>query len=146
MKLDKAVVIGGSIAGLLAARVLAERFESVTIVETDKLPLQPEKRKGVAQSVQPHVLFTRGYRILEELFPGIGSQLSAAGAQSIDWAREFHLFMQGKWNQTAATPSDIVSFTCSRPLLEWAIRQRLLEFDNVQFVDSYLAPTRKNRK
>ncbi|MBD0263419.1 MAG: monooxygenase [Tolypothrix sp. Co-bin9] len=139
MKLDKAVVIGGSIAGLLAARVLAERFESVTIVETDKLPLQPEKRKGVAQSVQPHVLFTRGYRILEELFPGIGSQLSAAGAQSIDWAREFHLFMQGKWNQTAATPSDIVSFTCSRPLLEWAIRQRLVEFANVQFVEQHRA-------
>ena len=59
--------IGGSIAGMLAARVLADRFESVTIVETDKLPLQPQMRKGVPQSVQPHVLFARGYRILEEL-------------------------------------------------------------------------------
>ncbi len=92
MRLEKAVVIGGSIAGMLAARVLADRFESVTIVETDKLPLQPQMRKGVPQSVQPHVLFARGYRILEELFPGIGSQLSAAGAIPIDWAREFHIF------------------------------------------------------
>ncbi|MDF5721112.1 MAG: hypothetical protein PUP91_11655 [Rhizonema sp. PD37] len=78
MRLKNAVVIGGSIAGMLAARVLAERFESVTIVETDQLPLQPEVRKGVPQSPQPHVLLTRGYRILEELFPGIGSELSAA--------------------------------------------------------------------
>ncbi|MGB6296294.1 MAG: hypothetical protein WBF90_08920 [Rivularia sp. (in: cyanobacteria)] len=80
MKKDKAVVIGGSIAGLLTARVLAESFESVTIIESDKLPLQPDKRKGVPQSVQPHVLFTKGYRILEELFPGIGNDLSAACA------------------------------------------------------------------
>ena len=88
MSFKNAVVIGGSIAGMLAARVLADRFESVTIVETDQLPLQPEVRKGVAQSPQPHVLLTRGYRILEELFPGIGSDLSAAGALSIDWVRE----------------------------------------------------------
>jgi len=54
-----AVVIGGSIARLLSARVLADYFESVAIVETDKLPEKPEARKGVPQSVQPHVLFTR---------------------------------------------------------------------------------------
>lgn len=56
MKLEKTVVIGGSIAGLLAARVLAEYCDSVTIIERDKLPLQPHNRKGVPQSVQPHVL------------------------------------------------------------------------------------------
>ncbi|MDP8962563.1 MAG: monooxygenase, partial [Cyanobacteriota bacterium] len=114
-----AVVIGGSIAGLLSARVLADYFKSVAIVETDKLPEKPEARKGVPQSVQPHVLFTRGYRILEELFPGIGTELSAAGALSIDWTREFHHFGERGWGQSAEEPSEIVSFTCSRPLLEW---------------------------
>jgi len=96
-----AVVIGGSIARLLSARVLADYFESVAIVETDKLPEKPEARKGVPQSVQPHVLFTRGYRILEELFPGIGTELSTAGALSIDWTREFHHFGEGGWSQSA---------------------------------------------
>ena len=139
MKLKNAVVIGGSIAGMLAARVLADRFESVTIVETDQLPLQPEVRKGVPQSPQPHVLLTRGYRILEELFPGIGSELSAAGALSIDWVREFHHFVQGKWSLNDVAPSEIVSFTCSRPLVEWAIRQKLTEFPQVNFVEKHRA-------
>jgi 2-polyprenyl-6-methoxyphenol hydroxylase-like FAD-dependent oxidoreductase len=134
---QKAVVIGGSIAGLLSARVLADRFESVTIVESDKLPVKPEIRKGVPQSPQPHVLFTRGYRILEELFPGIGTQLSAAGALKIDWAREFHHFGQGGWSQLAEEPSEVVSFTCSRPLLEWTIRQRLKEFSQVRFIEQH---------
>ena len=132
-----AVVIGGSIAGLLSARVLAEYFESVAIVETDKLPEKPEARKGVPQSVQPHVLFTRGYRILEELFPGIGTELSTAGALSIDWTREFHHFGEGGWSQSAEEPSEIVSFTCSRPLLEWTIRRRLASFQQVQFVEQH---------
>ncbi len=134
---DKAVVIGGSIAGLLAARVLAESFESVTIIESDKLPLEPDKRKGVPQSVQPHVLLTKGYRTLEELFPGIGADLSAAGALSIDWAREFHVYTQGKWSLNPTQPSDIISFTCSRPLLEWVIRQRLQKFSQVQFLEQH---------
>ncbi|MEM6754951.1 MAG: monooxygenase [Cyanobacteria bacterium P01_C01_bin.38] len=137
MKKDKAVVIGGSIAGLLAARVLAESFESVTIIESDKLPLEPDKRKGVPQSVQPHVLFTKGYRILEELFPGIGEDLSAAGALSIDWAREFYVYIQGKWTLNCTQPSDIVSFTCSRPLLEWVIRKRLQNYPQVQFLEQH---------
>lgn len=137
MKKDKAVVIGGSIAGLLTARVLAESFESVTIIESDKLPVEPDKRRGVAQSVQPHVLFTKGYRILEELFPGIGDDLSAAGALSIDWAREFHVYIQGKWSLNPTEASDIVSFTCSRPLLEWVIRRRLQQFSNVQFLEQH---------
>lgn len=95
MKREKAIVIGGSIAGLLSARVLSEYFTSVVIVERDRLPLQPEKRQGVPQSVQPHVLFARGYRILSELFPGIGSQLTAANALTIDWVQEFHFFSKG---------------------------------------------------
>ncbi|MBV6624824.1 MAG: monooxygenase [Rivularia sp. (in: Bacteria)] len=137
MKKDKAVIIGGSIAGLLTARVLAENFESVTIIESDKLPLEAAKRKGVPQSVQPHVLFTKGYRILEELFPDIGNDLTAAGALSIDWVREFHVYIQGKWNFNSSQHSDIISFTCSRPLLEWVIRKRLQEFSQVEFLEQH---------
>lgn len=130
------VVIGGSIAGMLAARVLAD-YCAVTIVETDNLPTQPHARKGVPQSVQPHVLITKGYRVIEELFPGIGKELQAAGALPIDWAQEFYHFMRGEWNAIAPSPSDIISFTCTRPLLEWCIRQRLANFSNVQFLEQH---------
>ncbi len=134
---NNAIVIGGSIAGMLSARVLSDCFSEVIIVETDKLPPHPDARKGVPQSVQPHVLFTRGYRILEELFPGIGAELTAAGALRIDWGREFYHFSHKGWGATAKTPSEIVSFTCSRPLLEWAIRRRLGDLPNVRFIEQH---------
>ncbi|HEY9902718.1 MAG TPA: monooxygenase, partial [Candidatus Sericytochromatia bacterium] len=63
--------------------------------------------------------------------------MSAAGALSIDWTREFHHFGEGGWSQSAEEPSEIVSFTCSRPLLEWAIRRRLASFQQVQFVEQH---------
>lgn len=137
MKREHAIVIGASIAGLLSARVSREHFASVTIIERDKLPLYPEKRRGVPQSVQPHVLLTRGYRILEELFPGIGVELSTKGAQQIDWVREFHYFARGNWSPKVDTVSDVVSFTCSRPLLEWAVRTQLSEITNIKFVEEH---------
>lgn len=133
----QAVVIGGSIAGLLAARVLVEFYDSVVIVESDALPQSPEARRGVPQSPQPHVLFAKGYQILEALFPGIGKDLEAAGAIKIDWAREFHHFDFGAWNQCDRTPSQIVSYTCSRPLLEWAIRQKLSAYSSIQWLSEH---------
>jgi 2-polyprenyl-6-methoxyphenol hydroxylase-like FAD-dependent oxidoreductase len=128
------IVIGGSIAGLLAARVLAERFERVTIVDRDRLPLTAEPRRGVPQSVQPHVLFTKGYRILEELFPGIGEALSAAGAVPFDWGKDFRYFQRGNWASTLEEVSGLKSYTCTRPLLESVIRQRVSQLSNVEFL------------
>lgn len=131
---ERAIVIGGSIAGMLAARVLADDRTTVAIVDTDTLPSQPQPRQGVPQSVQPHVLFAKGYRILEELFPGIGAELAAAGALSIDWLREFHHFTYGDWSANTTSTSGIISCTCSRPLLEWAVRRRVLKIPNIEII------------
>ncbi|MEM7590675.1 MAG: NAD-binding protein [Cyanobacteria bacterium P01_A01_bin.83] len=49
---NSAVVIGGSITGLVAARVLVEHFDKVTILERDRLPEQPEFRQGVPQQMK----------------------------------------------------------------------------------------------
>jgi len=131
-----AIVIGGSIAGLLTARVLAEYFEQVIIVERDQLPKTAIPCRGVPQSAQPHVLFTLGYRILEELFPGIGKDLEAAGAVPIDWGREFHYFHQGSWNATCEDDSGLVSVTCTRPLLEATIRRHVAKLSNVEWLEN----------
>ena len=77
---DRAIVIGGSIAGLLSARILSEYFQQVIILDRDKLPQTSEARRGVPQSVQPHVLLTKGYRILAEFFPDLPQQLHDNGA------------------------------------------------------------------
>ena len=132
---DRAIVIGGSIAGLLSARVLADYFERVTIIDRDILPDTPQARRGVPQSVQPHVLFTKGYRILGEFFPGIEKQLETNGALTIDWAREFQHHVEGHWGLKTDDPSNIVSITCSRYLLEWTIRQELLKLPRIDFVE-----------
>ncbi|MBW4534806.1 MAG: hypothetical protein KME09_12805 [Pleurocapsa minor HA4230-MV1] len=132
---EKAIVIGGSIAGLLSARVLADYFQQVLILERDRLPETPEARRGVPQSVQPHVLFTKGYRILGELLPDVAEQLQSNGALSIDWAREFKHYNQGHWGTEAIEPSEIVSITCSRYLLEWTIRQELVKLPRIKILE-----------
>jgi len=131
---QSAIVIGGSIAGLLAARILSEQFEQVTIVDRDKLPLTSEPRRGVPQSVQPHVLFTRGYQILEELFPGIGETLAAADGVPFDWGRDFLYFQAGNWTPTTETAIGLTSYTCTRPLLESTVRQYVSKLPNVEFL------------
>ena len=132
---NRAIVIGGSIAGLLSARVLSDYFNRVIILDRDELPAIPQARRGVPQSVQPHVLFAKGYRILAEFFPSIEEQLEANGALSIDWAREFRHFVEGHWG-IESEASDIVSVTCSRYLLEWTIRQELLKLPGIEILGS----------
>ena len=46
---ERAVVIGGSMGGLVAARVLADAYERVTVLDRDALPAAPAARKGVPQ-------------------------------------------------------------------------------------------------
>jgi 2-polyprenyl-6-methoxyphenol hydroxylase-like FAD-dependent oxidoreductase len=129
-----AIVIGGSIAGLLAARVLSEYFEQVTIIDRDQLPLTSEPRRGVPQSVQPHVLYAKGYQILETLFPGIGEALSEAGAVPFDWGKDFLYFQAGHWTPTTEAPVGLKSYTCTRPLLESTIRQQVSKIPNLKFL------------
>src|SRR5712672_851642 len=77
---EHAVVLGASMGGLLAARVLADFFRTVTVVERDVLPDDPVNRRGVPQDRHPHALLARGAQILDELFPGILNELVADGA------------------------------------------------------------------
>ncbi|MEM8720756.1 MAG: FAD-dependent monooxygenase [Cyanobacteria bacterium P01_G01_bin.39] len=129
---DRVIVIGGSIAGLISARVLADYFQQVIIIERDELSSTPQARRGVPQSVQPHVLLTKGYRLLEEFFPGIEAKLRDNAALSIDWGQEFHHYFEKHWGIATPEPSDIVSVTCSRYLLEWIIRQELIKLPKIE--------------
>src|SRR5688500_2601312 len=79
-----AVVIGGSLAGMLAARVLAEHFSRVTLLERDIYPGTAEARTGVPQARHAHALMMRGRLIFEQLFPGLQAELTAAGAPLVD--------------------------------------------------------------
>ncbi|MDT7783104.1 MAG: hypothetical protein QOF58_1523 [Pseudonocardiales bacterium] len=117
----KAVVIGGGIAGLLAARVLSESHE-VVVLERDKLSDEPEYRSGVPQGRHVHGLLVRGGEIMEELFPGLRDELVRAGAHLTD-AGEARLLNTAGWLAGAETGLPLL--TVSRPLLETHIRRRV---------------------
>ena len=70
-------------AGLLTARVLADRVDHVSIVERDELPDTAGDRKGVPQGRHAHGLLPAGERVLRDLFPGMLDELIAAGAQRV---------------------------------------------------------------
>jgi flavin-dependent dehydrogenase len=128
-----AVVLGSSMAGLLAARVLADHFERVTLVERDHLPDTPEYRVGVPQARHAHVLLTRGQVILEELFPGIRRQLVDAGGVEFDAARDLAWLTPAGWG--ARFTSGLIAVATTRALLEWTVRRRLREFPEVRIRD-----------
>ena len=67
---EHAVVLGASMGGLLAARVLADFYETATVVERDVLADDAVNRRGVPQGRHVHALLGRGSQVLAELFPG----------------------------------------------------------------------------
>ena len=81
---DRAVVLGGSMAGLLAARVLADAYAEVVVVERDELPHAAAHRRGVPQSRHIHGLLAGGQQALEELFDGLTAELVDLGAPAGD--------------------------------------------------------------
>lgn len=128
-----AVVMGGSIAGMLTAQVLTKHFDRVIIVERDLLKeaAEPTQRPGVPQSFHAHALLLRGQQILEHLFPGIITELADSDAPIINWtADSLWLSIRG-W--VPRFDSQLITRTCSRNLLEWTIRKRLTANDRVEW-------------
>jgi len=129
-----ALVIGGSIAGLLASRILSTRFDRVTVVERDNFSREPVPRKGIPQASHTHIMLRRGTDILEHLFPGIRGQLVAAGAPLVDMANDIAWLTPFGWG--VRFPSELVMLACSRDLLEWSVRRRVAALPNVRFLES----------
>jgi len=131
--LRHAVVTGAGVAGLLAVRVLAERFDAVTLVERDALPAAAEPRKGVPQGSHVHLLLVRGRLIVEALFPGLADELRAAGAVALNGGRDLAWHHAGGWR--ARHDSELVFLSMTRSLLESRIAARVRALPNVRIVD-----------
>ncbi|MBX0293924.1 FAD-dependent oxidoreductase [Haloarcula nitratireducens] len=126
---DRAVVVGASVAGLLAARVLSDGFERVTVVERDSLSDDSTPRKGVPQSKHPHALLEAGRATIEDLFPGYCEELLSEGGVLIDGASDVEFYDEGGF--LADGPERIPQYIATRPLIEYVARRRLAEFDGV---------------
>lgn len=129
-----AVVIGASIAGLLAARALSEVFSLVTVFDRDVLPDEPGIRRGAPQGRQAHALLARGADALDQLFPGFVAEMIASGAVAGDPQRDFRWYLDGYLLCPAA--SGLTNIALTRPLIESLIRARTAALDGVRIVGS----------
>ncbi|MDI2131138.1 NAD(P)/FAD-dependent oxidoreductase [Yinghuangia seranimata] len=129
----QALVIGAGVAGLTAARVLADHFERVLLVEAGALPPVAGPRGGVPQARHVHGMLARGASALESLFPGLQAELVAAGAPLFDHGLLASTTVAA--GRVPRTPGGVQAHAFSRDLLEWALRRRVAEQPRVSVRD-----------
>jgi 2-polyprenyl-6-methoxyphenol hydroxylase-like FAD-dependent oxidoreductase len=138
-----AVVLGASMAGLLAARSLSEFYDAVTVVERDPLPdVLPDQgvaRRGVPQGRHLHGLLPRGAQVLEELFPGILDELILDGAHYLDGRdlSRLHYELGGHRVVSTGSAPSVTAYLATRPFLEEHVRARLRTMPNVSLLDEH---------
>src|SRR6201999_2292138 len=142
-----AVVIGASIAGLSAARVLSDFFDRVTVFERDELPGAPANRAAVPQDQHLHMLMARGAIEFENLFPGLLKDMVAAGVPMLENRPDcIHLGAAGHVLGTGHTLRDeFTAYVPSRPHLEWQLRKRVQDIANVEILRRSVAEPRFDR-
>lgn len=129
MNFNKAVVIGGGIAGLLCARVLSDVSKEVTVFEKENLPADFSARKGVSQGFHNHTLLDSGRRILDEYFPGFSEELIKLGNKKVDQTAGLKWFHHGVWKYRK--PTDLPMNIQSRWHLEGLVRKHIKKIDNI---------------
>ncbi len=138
----RAIVLGASMAGLLAARVLADFYSSVTIVERDKFPYEPANRRGVPQGRHPHMLMARAPQIIDELFPGCMQEVLDSGGMAWndgDLSKACLTFGNHRLAAmgTIPQPSTYVSYACTRAFLDWHVRRRVRDLRNITMLQGH---------
>ncbi|ULE33828.1 FAD-binding oxidoreductase [Mycobacterium sp. IDR2000157661] len=126
-----AVIIGGSIAGIAAAKVCSDTFERVIVLEKDPPHRRREGRPGAAQGWHLHHLLTAGRVELERMFPGIIDDMVREGAFDVDMAAQYRIRLGGTWKKPGTGAIQIVC--AGRPLLEWCVRRRLDDEPRISF-------------
>lgn len=125
---ESVVVAGAGMAGLLAARALAEHTAHVVVVDRDRLPGAAGPRARVPQGRQLHILLSAGLEHLRVAFPGIEDQLLGLGAARVDgpgvWVHQGGAYrMRGDLGRPG--------LSLTRPLLEQVVRERVAALPGV---------------
>ncbi|WP_442819193.1 NAD(P)/FAD-dependent oxidoreductase [Streptomyces sp. NBC_01236] len=131
--LRSAVVLGGSLAGLLAARALVEFADVVTVVERDVLPDGPERRKNLPQAQHVHTLWSGGAKAMEELVPGVTGLLAEAGAHRVPLTKDMVALSSQGWFRRWDESHHMI--LCSRDLLDATVRAQILGDDRIKLVE-----------
>ncbi|NNL58784.1 MAG: 2-polyprenyl-6-methoxyphenol hydroxylase-like oxidoreductase [Nitrosopumilus sp.] len=126
---EKAMVIGGSIAGLLAARVLSDHFKDIILIEKDSSMDDGKARIETPQANHIHILLVRGREILQGFFPELEKELLKKGANKIDFLNDSRYRLPSGW--APKFNSGIITFACTRTLLENTIRHQIQKIPKI---------------
>lgn len=129
----RALVLGGGLAGMLAARALAPHVGAVTVVERDRYPDGPGLRRGVPQAQHAHLLMSGGAAVIDELLPGTVDRLLGAGAYRIGLPEGTVSLTAYGWQHRFPAAGYMV--TCGRPLLDWVVREQVLRDPRVTVLE-----------
>jgi 2-polyprenyl-6-methoxyphenol hydroxylase-like FAD-dependent oxidoreductase len=136
---ERAIVIGGSMAGLMTARVLSDFFDEVTVLERDQIEDRPANHKSVPQGNHLHALLLGGLQIMSTLYPDFTNKLHRLGAVRLRPGKDGAIvFPNGKvygFGSAVREPRDLgFDIYCqSRGLLEHCVRQCTLASANVKY-------------
>ncbi|MFE7778342.1 NAD(P)/FAD-dependent oxidoreductase [Streptomyces sp. NPDC057445] len=119
-----ALVLGGGLAGLLAATALADRVDGVTVLERDRFPDSAAPRRGLPQGHHSHILMRGGVEAIDELLPGTVELLYAAGAKKR--GLPFGALARGPEGWMERLETDAYLLLCSRDLLDHIVRRQVL--------------------
>lgn len=125
----RAVVVGAGLAGMLAAAVLSTAgVDEVVVLDRDELPDGPEHRRGLPQGRHAHLLMAGGLAAMEELVPGVSlrKRLLAAGAHEVSLSSGMLARTPEGWLRRWRREGPVM-LTCSRALLDWTVREAVLE-------------------
>jgi 2-polyprenyl-6-methoxyphenol hydroxylase-like FAD-dependent oxidoreductase len=128
-----AIVIGGSMAGLCAARVLSKFYDKVTVIDRDAYPVGAHERPGVPQSRHVHALLMRGRLELDRLFPGFEQTMLERGAIEINFGRDMAALRGDGWAERR--PNLITTLFASRVLIEETVRELIRRIANVELIE-----------
>lgn len=115
-----AVVIGGSLTGMLAAAALSGTMARVTVVERHELPHGPLPRQGVPQARHAHLMWSGGARALDAVLPGSTERLLDAGARRFSAPDDMVVLTSRGW--LPRHPGRQFFLGCTRDLLDWVVR------------------------
>jgi 2-polyprenyl-6-methoxyphenol hydroxylase-like FAD-dependent oxidoreductase len=125
----EALVIGASMGGLLAARVLSAHFEQVTVFERDEVVDRPESRKGQPQTRHLHTLLAQGLHVFDRFFPTLRDDLVAGGAILGDMGADIRWHAFGGYRRQFE--SGMIGIMMTRPFLEQCVRRCVMAIPNV---------------
>lgn len=129
--LRRAIVLGGSFTGLLAARVLSDHFDDVVVLERDIPADEPAPRKGTPHALHPHGLLAGGLQALEELFPGFTDAMRARGALTADLLADVGFYVAGRALADGGRAGSL-TLCASRLAIEHELRARVRRLPNVR--------------